>query len=151
MHGGITIDVVHRTHLRIFREYYPPQLDNWCMPNPAPTLTPTRFTDSWIVYAYVHVGDKVGGTSAPSPSAHTLPPRPAYTHPTPTPTLHPRPPCHPLPTPYPSWLAHPEPRPYPTPPYSHSPTLGPEPSLLTTLTVWDRSGGARVGYRLGSW
>lgn len=40
MHGGITIDVVHRTHLRIFREYYPPQLDNW-------------FTDSWIVYAYV--------------------------------------------------------------------------------------------------
>ena len=37
MHGGITIDVVHRTHLRIFREYYPPQLDNWCMPNPAPT------------------------------------------------------------------------------------------------------------------
>ena len=44
MHGGITIDVVHRTHLRIFREYYPPQLDNW-------------FTDSWIVYAYVHVGN----------------------------------------------------------------------------------------------
>ena len=40
MHGGITIDVVHRTHLRIFREYYPQQLDNW-------------YTDSWIVYAYV--------------------------------------------------------------------------------------------------
>jgi hypothetical protein len=45
MHGGITIDVVHRTHLRIFREYYPPQLDNW-------------YTDSWIVYAYVSVGDR---------------------------------------------------------------------------------------------
>lgn len=43
LHGGITIDIVHRTHLRIFREYYPPQLDNW-------------YTDSWIVYAYVHVG-----------------------------------------------------------------------------------------------
>ena len=39
MHGGITIDVVHRTHLRIFREYYPPQLDNWCVPTP--TLSPT--------------------------------------------------------------------------------------------------------------
>ena len=38
MHGGITIDVVHRTHLRIFREYYPPQLDNWCVPTP--TLSP---------------------------------------------------------------------------------------------------------------
>ena len=50
MHGGITIDVVHRTHLRIFREYYPPQLDNW-------------YTDSWIVYAYVHVGDKLGEKS----------------------------------------------------------------------------------------
>merc|ERR1712232_382891 len=37
-------DVAHRTHLRIFREYYPPQLDNW-------------YTDSWMVYAYVHVGD----------------------------------------------------------------------------------------------
>ena len=46
MHGGMTIDVVHRTHLRIFREYYPPQLDNW-------------FTDSWIVYAYVYTyGDQ---------------------------------------------------------------------------------------------
>ena len=40
MHGGITIDVVHRTHLRIFKDYYPSQLDNW-------------FTDSWIVYVYV--------------------------------------------------------------------------------------------------
>lgn len=40
LHGGITIDVVHRTHLRIFREYYPPQLDNW-------------YTDSWMVYVYV--------------------------------------------------------------------------------------------------
>ena len=48
MHGGITIDVVHRTHLRIFREYYPPQLDNW-------------YTDLWMVYAYVHVGDSVDG------------------------------------------------------------------------------------------
>ena len=47
MHGGVTIDVVHRTHLRIFREYYPPQLDNW-------------FTDSWIVYAYVATyGDQI--------------------------------------------------------------------------------------------
>eukprot|EP00900_Chrysochromulina_parva_P010256 jgi/Chrpa1/19231/Chrysochromulina_OHIO_Genome00025282-RA len=40
MHGGMTIDIVHRTHLRIFREYYPLQLDNW-------------YTDSWIVYVYV--------------------------------------------------------------------------------------------------
>lgn len=47
MHGGMTIDVVHRTHLRIFREYYPPQLDNW-------------YTDSWIVYIYVAtLGDHV--------------------------------------------------------------------------------------------
>ena len=45
MHGGVTIDVVHRTHLRIFREYYPQQLDNW-------------YTDSWIVYAYVHTLDE---------------------------------------------------------------------------------------------
>lgn len=44
MHGGMTIDVVHRTHLRIFREYYPPQLDNW-------------YTDSWIVYVYVKTAD----------------------------------------------------------------------------------------------
>lgn len=40
MHGGMTIDIVHRTHLRIFREYYPLQLDNW-------------YTDSSIVYVYV--------------------------------------------------------------------------------------------------
>jgi len=50
MHGGVTIDVVHRTHLRIFREYYPPQLDNW-------------FTDSWIVYVYV---------ALPSVAAHQM-------------------------------------------------------------------------------
>lgn len=36
MHGGMTIDVVHRNHLAIFREYYPPALDNW-------------YTDTWIV------------------------------------------------------------------------------------------------------
>ena len=38
--GGFTIDLVHRTHLAIFGEYYPPQLDNW-------------FVDDWITYAYV--------------------------------------------------------------------------------------------------
>jgi len=46
MHGGMTIDVVHRNHLAIFREYYPPALDNW-------------YTDTWIVYVYVHaLGDR---------------------------------------------------------------------------------------------
>lgn len=38
--GGFTIDLVHRTHLDIFGEYYPPQLDNW-------------YVDDWITYAYV--------------------------------------------------------------------------------------------------
>ena len=27
---GMTQDFVHATHLDIFAEYYPPQLDNWC-------------------------------------------------------------------------------------------------------------------------
>ena len=46
LHGGMTIDVVHRTHLHIFKEYYPPQLDNW-------------YTDTWILYVYVHaLGDR---------------------------------------------------------------------------------------------
>ena len=38
--GGVTVDLVHRTHLRIFAEYYPPQLDNW-------------YVDDWIDYVYV--------------------------------------------------------------------------------------------------
>ena len=37
--GATTLDVVHRTHLDIFAEYYPPQLDNW-------------FVDDWIAFAY---------------------------------------------------------------------------------------------------
>ena len=37
--GATTLDVVHRTHLDIFQEYYPPQLDNW-------------FVDDWIAFAY---------------------------------------------------------------------------------------------------
>jgi hypothetical protein len=46
LHGGMTIDVVHRTHLKIFSEYYPPQLSNW-------------YTDTWMVYVYVHtLGDR---------------------------------------------------------------------------------------------
>jgi hypothetical protein len=46
LHGGMTIDVVHKTHLRIFKEYYPPQLENW-------------YVDTWMVYVYVHtLGDR---------------------------------------------------------------------------------------------
>ena len=37
--GATTLDVVHRTHLDIFADYYPPQLDNW-------------FVDDWIAFAY---------------------------------------------------------------------------------------------------
>ena len=37
--GSTTLDVVHRTHLEIFAEYYPPQLDNW-------------FVDDWIAFTY---------------------------------------------------------------------------------------------------
>ena len=37
--GSTTLDVVHRTHLQIFADYYPPQLDNW-------------FVDDWIAFAY---------------------------------------------------------------------------------------------------
>lgn len=37
--GATTLDVVHRTHLEIFADYYPPQLDNW-------------FVDDWIAFAY---------------------------------------------------------------------------------------------------
>ena len=33
----LTLDVVHRTHLELFAEYYPPQLDNW-------------FVDDWISF-----------------------------------------------------------------------------------------------------
>jgi hypothetical protein len=34
-----TLDVVHRSHLDIFQDYYPPQLDNW-------------YVDDWIAFAY---------------------------------------------------------------------------------------------------
>ena len=37
--GSTTLDVVHRTHLGIFADYYPPQLDNW-------------YVDDWIAFAY---------------------------------------------------------------------------------------------------
>ena len=37
--GATTLDVVHRTHLDIFADYYPPQLDNW-------------FVDDWIAFTY---------------------------------------------------------------------------------------------------
>ena len=37
--GATTLDVVHRTHLQIFADYYPPQLDNW-------------YVDDWIAFAY---------------------------------------------------------------------------------------------------
>lgn len=37
--GATTLDVVHRTHLDIFHDYYPPQLDNW-------------FVDDWIAFTY---------------------------------------------------------------------------------------------------
>lgn len=39
--GATTLDVVHRTHLDIFADYYPPQLDNW-------------YVDDWIAFAYTH-------------------------------------------------------------------------------------------------
>ena len=39
--GATTLDVVHRTHLHIFADYYPPQLDNW-------------YVDDWIAFAYTH-------------------------------------------------------------------------------------------------
>jgi len=37
--GATTLDVVHRTHLDIFQDYYPTQLDNW-------------FVDDWIAFTY---------------------------------------------------------------------------------------------------
>ena len=43
----LTVDVTHRTHLLLFADYYPPQLENW-------------FVDDWISFAYVLESAKAG-------------------------------------------------------------------------------------------
>lgn len=44
--GLLTLDCVHRTHLAIFRHYYPPSLFNW-------------FIDDWISFAYVNRSHRI--------------------------------------------------------------------------------------------